>query len=223
MMRKGHAIMGRTKMLPRFMPRLLVVSLALSLGACVNLGGKAPPSLLVLTPAQSVASGTLQRGAAKDALVILIPEVPRKLETNRVPVQIDNSNIAYLQDAVWSDKPSRLMQMLLMEVVAAKNNRLVLNEVDAGGKAEQFLAGSLLEFGIDATRNEAVVIYDAVRLQNGKEVEKKRFEARSTVTEIQPASAGAALNDAANVVAAEIAAWLAVSPPPPPPSLPTAG
>ena len=193
--------------------RLLTLSLALALGACVNLGGKTPPSLLVLTPAQTVASGTLQRGAAKDALVILIPEVPRKLETNRVPVQMDDSNIAYLQDAVWADKPSRLMQMLLMEVIAAKNNRLVLNEVDAGGKAEQFLAGTLLEFGLDATRNEAVVIYDAVRLQNGKEVEKKRFEARSTVTEIIPGAAGAALNAAANVVAADIAAWLAAPAP----------
>lgn len=193
--------------------RLLTLSLALALGACVNLGGKTPPSLLVLTPAQTVASGTLQRGAAKDALVILIPEVPRKLETNRVPVQMDDSNIAYLQDAVWADKPSRLMQMLLMEVIAAKNNRLVLNEVDAGGKAEQFLAGTLLEFGLDATRNEAVVIYDAVRLQNGKEVEKKRFEARSTVTEIIPGAAGAALNEAANLVAADIAAWLAAPAP----------
>lgn len=193
--------------------RLLTLSLALALGACVNLGGKTPPSLLVLTPAQTVASGTLQRGAAKDALVILIPEVPRKLETNRVPVQMDDSNIAYLQDAVWADKPSRLMQMLLMEVIAAKNNRLVLNEVDAGGKAEQFLAGTLLEFGLDATRNEAVVIYDAVRLQNGKEVEKKRFEARSTVTEVIPGASGAALNEAANVVAADIAAWLAAPAP----------
>lgn len=192
---------------------MLTLSLALALGACVNLGGKTPPSLLVLTPAQTVASGTLQRGAAKDALVILIPEVPRKLETNRVPVQMDDSNIAYLQDAVWADKPSRLMQMLLMEVIAAKNNRLVLNEVDAGGKAEQFLAGTLLEFGLDATRNEAVVIYDAVRLQNGKEVEKKRFEARSTVSEIIPGAAGAALNDAANVVAADVAAWLAAPAP----------
>lgn len=205
MMRKRHAMKTGT--------RLLTLSLALALGACVNLGGKTPPSLLVLTPAQTVASGTLQRGAAKDALVILIPEVPRKLETNRVPVQMDDSNIAYLQDAVWADKPSRLMQMLLMEVIAAKNNRLVLNEVDAGGKAEQFLAGTLLEFGLDATRNEAVVIYDAVRLQNGKEVEKKRFEARSTVTEIIPGAAGAALNEAANLVAADIAAWLAAPAP----------
>ena len=188
---------------------LLPISLALTLGACVNLGGKVPPSMLVLTPAITVAGGTVQRGAAKDALVILIPEVPRKLETNRVPVQIDGSNIAYLEDAVWADKPARLMQMLLMETISAKNNRLVLNEVNAGGKAEHYLAGALQEFGVDATRNEAVVIYDAVRVQNGKEVQKKRFEARSTMLELKAGAAGAALNEAANVIASDVAAWLA--------------
>lgn len=204
-MRKGQ----KMKIGKPLLSRLLTVTVALTLSACVNLGTKAPPTLLVLTPAQTVAGGTIQHGAAKDALVILIPEVPRKLETNRVPVQIDGSNIAYLQDAVWADKPSRLMQMLLMEVVAAKNGRMVLNAADAGGKAEQYLAGSLLEFGIDATRNEAVVIYDAVRLQNGREIEKKRFESHSTILEIKPGAAGAALNDAANAVASDIAAWLA--------------
>lgn len=188
---------------------LLPISLALTLGACVNLGGKVPPSMLVLTPAITVAGGTVQRGAAKDALVILIPEVPRKLETNRVPVQIDGSNIAYLEDAVWADKPARLMQMLLMETISAKNNRLVLNEVNAGGKAEHYLAGALQEFGVDATRNEAVVIYDAVRVQNGKEVQKKRFEARSTMLEVKAGAAGAALNEVANVIASDVAAWLA--------------
>jgi cholesterol transport system auxiliary component len=192
---------------------LLPLSLPLALGACVNLGSKAPPSMLVLTPAQSVAGGTAHSGAAKDALVVLIPEVPRKLETTRVPVQIDSANIAYLKDALWADKPARLMQMLVMETVAAKNGRLVLNQVDAGGKAEHFLAGSLLEFGIDASRNEAVVVYDAVRLQNGKTIEKRRFEARESVFEIKPAAAGAALNRAANSVAGEIASWLAAPQP----------
>ncbi len=187
---------------------LLPLPLLLAAGACVSFGGKAPPSMLVLTAKQNVTSGTALSGAAKDALVVLIPEVPRKLDTNRLPVQVDDSNIAYIKDAVWADKPARLMQLLLMETIAAGNNRLVLNEVDAGGKAEQFLAGTLLEFGIDQGSKEAVVVYDAVRLQNGKAVEKKRFEARQSLFEITPAAAGSALNAAANSVAGEVATWL---------------
>jgi cholesterol transport system auxiliary component len=191
---------------------LLTLTLSGSLAACVSFGGKAPPSMLVLTPAQGISVGAAQSGSTKDALVVLIPEVPRKLETNRVPVQIDASSIAYLKDAVWADKPARLMQMLLSETITAKTGRLVLGEVDAGGKAQHFLSGSLMEFGLDATSNEAVVVYDVVRLQNGKAVEKKRFEARESVFEMKSGAAGAALNKAANRVAGEVAAWLAAAP-----------
>lgn len=190
---------------------MLPMSLALMLGACVSFGGKAPPSLLVLTPQQSVAEGAAVTGDAKDALIVLIPEVPQKLQTNRVPVQIDSSNIAYLTDAVWADKPARLMQMLLMETIAAKNGRLVLEEVNAGGKAQHFLTGSLLEFGLDATRNQAVIVYDAVRVRNGQPIEKRRFEARESVIEMKPGAAGAALNQAANSIANDVAVWLAAA------------
>lgn len=187
---------------------LLVTALAVSLAGCVSFGAKAPPSLLILTSTSTVQSGAVQSGATTDALIILQPEVPQKINTNRVPVQVDNSSIAYLKDAVWADKPARMMQMLLMETVSAKTGRLVLNEVDAGGKAQQFLTGSLIEFGIDASAMEALVVYDAVKLVRGQVVEKKRFEARSPVASVEAAPAGAALNQAANTVAAEVAAWV---------------
>jgi cholesterol transport system auxiliary component len=203
---------GRTAMVKTTARLLLPLIFAASLAACVSFAGKAPPSMLVLTPVQSITAGTAQTGSAKDALVVLIPQVPRKLETNRVPVQINASNIAYLKDALWADKPAQLMQMLLSETITAKTGRLVLGEVDAGGKATQFLSGSLMEFGLDAASNEAVIVYDAVRLQNGKAIEKKRFEAREAVPEIKAGPAGSALNKAANRVAADVALWLAAAP-----------
>jgi cholesterol transport system auxiliary component len=177
------------------------------LGACVSFGGKAPVSMLVLTADNVVAAGAARTAAVTDALVIQIPQVPRKLDNNRVPVQIDASSIAYLKDAFWADKPARLMQMLLVETVSAKSGNLVLNEVDAGGKATRYLSGSLLEFGIDATTNEAVVVYDMVKIIRGSATEKRRFEARRPVNAIAPAPAGAAINAAANDVASQIADW----------------
>lgn len=183
-------------------------ALALSLTACVSFGAKAPPQLLVLTPTQSVAGGTAQSGAQKDALIVLAPESPRKIDTNRVPVQINDSSVAYLKDAVWADKPASMMQALLMETISAKSGRLVLNEVDAGGKATQFLTGSLVEFGVDASSNEAVVVYDAVMLVQGEVVRKQRFEARQAVSKIEPLLVGTALNATANDVAGQIADWV---------------
>lgn len=188
-------------------PRLYALPLLIILGACVSFGGKAPVSMLVLTSDNVVAAGAARTAAVADALVIQIPQVPRKLDNNRVPVQIDASSIAYLKDAFWADKPARLMQMLLVETVSAKSGNLVLNEVDAGGKATRYLSGSLLEFGIDATTNEAVVVYDMVKIIRGSATEKRRFEARRPVNAIAPAPAGAALNAAANDVASQIAEW----------------
>jgi cholesterol transport system auxiliary component len=188
-------------------PRLYALPLLIMLGACVSFGGKAPVSMLVLTSDNVVAAGAARTAAVTDALVIQIPQVPRKLDNNRVPVQIDASSIAYLKDAFWADKPARLMQMLLVETVSAKSGNLVLNEVDAGGKATRYLSGSLLEFGIDATTNEAVVVYDMVKIIRGSATEKRRFEARRPVNAIAPAPAGAALNAAANDVASQIADW----------------
>ena len=185
-----------------------LAGLSLILASCVSFGAKAPPTLLVLTASSGVQSGAAQSGSPADALIILQPEVPQKINTNRVPVQIDDSNIAYLKNALWADKPARMMQNLLMETISAKTGRLVLNEVDAGGKAQQFLSGSLMEFGIDGSAMEAVVVYDAVKMVRGQVVEKKRFEAREAVTAIEPGPSGASLNRAANKIAGEIAAWV---------------
>ena len=187
--------------------RLLALPVILSLGACISFETKAPPSMLVLTADNSVTAGAARTASATDALVIQTPEVPRKLDTNRVPVQIDASSIAYLKDAFWADKPARLMQQLLSETVSAKTGHLVLREVDAGGKAAQFISGSLLEFGVDAATNEAVVVFDAVKISRGNPTEKRRFEARRPVAAVEAAPVAAALNEAANEVALQIAEW----------------
>lgn len=76
---------------------MLTGAIALTLGACVSFGGKAPPSLLVLTATNVVPNGTSKSGASSEALIVLLPEAPRKLDSNRVPVQIDDSSIAYLK------------------------------------------------------------------------------------------------------------------------------
>ena len=151
----------------QFRNMALAVASALTLSSCVSLGGTAPASMLTLTATSTVTAGESKTGMAKDAMVVLIPEVPRKLDTNRVPVQINTGNIAYLKDGVWTDKPAILMRHLLAETLAAKNGTLILSEVETAGKAENYLSGQLVEFGIDEASMEAVAIFDAVRIRKG--------------------------------------------------------
>jgi cholesterol transport system auxiliary component len=70
----------------------------------------------------------------------------------------------------------------------------------------------LSEFGIDAPNNQAIVVYDAVRVVRGKPLQKQRFEAREAIAAIEPGAASASLNKAANKVAADVAAWIAANP-----------
>ena len=190
----------------------VIASASLALAGCVSFGGKAPPTLLVITADAKVQNGTAKTGEAADGMIVLMPDVPRKLDTNRVPVQIDDGSIAYLKDAFWADKPARLMQTLLIETLSAKTGKLILSEVEAGGKAGSYLSGNLSEFGIDARSNQAVVAYDAVRVVRSKPIQKQRFEAREAIAAIEPNAASDALNTAANKIAADVAAWIAANP-----------
>ena len=190
----------------KFAAPLLV---AASLTACVSFGASDPPPyLLSLSADNIVAAGSTQAGMQDRSLVVALPAAPQKLNTIRVPVQTTATGIAYLKEAVWVDKPARLFQGLLNETIAAKNDRLILTATEAGGKAETYLTGELVNFGLDGPSLTVTVTYDAVKMSDGKPVEKRRFEASEEVFAAEPGPVGEGLNDAANKVAAEVAEWV---------------
>jgi len=122
----------------------MVASLGL-LSACVSFGGGTPPAfLLSLAPATTLAAGAVRRGPKSGSVVVRLPTTPQNINTLRVPVQTNNTGIAYLKDAVWVEKPAQLFQDLLIEIIAAKNNRLVLTSAQASGEADIYLAGELV-------------------------------------------------------------------------------
>jgi len=180
------------------------------LSACVSFGGaEPPPSLLTLSPAQGLPAGAMQSGPQTGSLVVALPAAPQKLNTIRVPVQTSGgTGIAYLKDAVWVDKPARLFQDLLSETIAVRNNRLVLTATEAGGRAQTYITGELVNFGLDGASLTVTVTYDAVKMTDDKPVEKKRFEAREAVFAAEPVAVGEGLNKAANKVAADVAEWV---------------
>lgn len=180
-----------------------------ALSACVSFGGaEPPPFLLSLTPETRLEVGAERIGPRTGSVVVRLPSTPQKLNTLRVPVQTNGTAIAYLKEAVWVDKPAKLFQGLLGETIAAKNNRLVLTSAQASGKAETYLSGELVNFGLDGPNLTVIVTYDAVKMREGKPVEKRRFEARESVFAAEAAPVGQALNNAANKVINDVAAWV---------------
>ncbi len=185
-----------------------LVAAIVMLGGCVNLSGKVPSSLLTLTSNATVPGGDVRSGAREDAIVVMMLETPRKLDNNRVAVQIDATNTAYIPEVVWADKPASLFQQLLAETLAAKTNRLVLTSIDASGRQKAELGGQLLEFGVDTQSMQAVVIFDAVKIEAGKPLQRQRFEKRISVALVEAGPSATALNQAANDVAQAVSQWI---------------
>ena len=191
-------------------PMLAVASLAM-LSACVSFGAKPPPFLLTLDADAAPAAGAARTATEAQALTILIPTAPQKLRTTRIPVQADTASVAYVEDAQWVEAPQRLFQRLLSETVAARTNRVVLDEGQYLTAPGEQLAGQLMEFGVDAATGEAVVVYEAMLVNaGGKSVTQRRFEARESIgAAVEAKPVGEALTRAANRVAGEVAGWLA--------------
>ena len=180
----------------------------LALTGCVSFGGRAPESLITLTPAAMAPAGSVASGNAQTAIALSEFEAPLKLDVTRVPVQVTDSEIAYVKDAVWNEKPARLLSRLIAETLRAKGNRLVVDGDDPGAQAQTRISGTLREFGYDARTSEIVLVLDAAKLGAGSSVVTRRFEARIPGVEAEAVPVGAALNEAANRVAAEVADWV---------------
>jgi len=178
------------------------------LAGCISFGADPPDRLLTLTPTATAPAGSATDGDVTAALAVLEPTASQRLTVTRVPVKVDDSSLAYLQDAFWVERPARLFQRLLAETIRAGGNRLVLADDDLQYSAPTKLSGQLVELGYDATRSSVVARYDALLQMPDGRVLTRRFE--STVPGIAPeaAAVGSALNQAANDVAAQVAEWV---------------
>ncbi|MBA2918519.1 ABC transporter [Sphingomonas sp. MAH-20] len=188
-------------------PLPLALLAALALSGCISFGAEPPDQLLTLMPAQKVAAGTTQTVTAGEAITVLWPGMPADLNTTRVPVQATPTSVAYVKNAQWSDTPNKLFARLLAETIEARTGHPVLSPrqftLDPGTR----LSGQLERFGIDASPQQAVVVFDAA-VARGADIRTRRFEARVPVAAIEAQAVGAAINQAANQVAAEVADWL---------------
>lgn len=187
-------------------PILISLGLTAALAGCVSLGPKVPETLLSLRPTSAPAAGTTASGTFATALVVLEPAADARLAVTRVPVQIDDANVAYLKKTMWVERPSRLFQRLLAETIRAKGNRLVI-ENDPGASGMQ-LSGRLLDMGYDVRTRSAIVRYDAIKEAGGGRVETRRFESVVPVAAAEAQYVGPALNEAANTVAQAVADWV---------------
>ena len=190
-----------------FLAPAVALAAALAVSGCLSFGPKVPPTLMRLTSDAQITAQS-RTAAAGEAITVVQPTAPAELNTPRVPVRTGATSVAYVKDAQWVEVPTILFARLVSETIAAKTGRVVLDPKQFTFDPGQRLTGTLQTFGLDADRMEAVLVYDAAVSRGKDSVETRRFEARVPVAALDAASAPAALNQAANQVAAEVAAWI---------------
>lgn len=180
------------------------------LSSCVSIGagGDPPEQLITLTPRTSAPAGAASQGTVDSAIFVFEPEVEDRLDVNRVPVQIDPSSVAYLQNAFYVDHPSRLFQGLLAETLRVSTGRLVIAGADPGLPNRTRLYGRLVEMGYDVPSMSVTVTYDAVRVDPEGNINAQRFSHSVPGIAADSIYVAPALNDAANEVAASVAEWM---------------
>lgn len=189
--------------------RILAIAPAFAaLAACISFGAEPPESLFDLTPQTMRPAGSGDSGLIEQAIGVSEVNAPRKLAVQRVPVQIDDSNIAYLQDAQWVERPSQLFTTLIAETLRARSGRMVIDTGNSQFVPTTQLSGTLREMGYDAIGGAVVVRFDAVVTQENGLVRTQRFESRVAGVEPVAAAVGPALNQAANEVAIAVADWV---------------
>ena len=199
----------------RGMARALGLIGAALLSGCVNLGGgKAPAMLIHLTPEASVAAGPAQSGGAAKAILVIEPETDQSLGQTRIPVQVDDTRLAYLADVAWVERPARLFRGLLAEALRARGGEkggsgLVLEDDQPAPSGIRRLSGRLLAMGYDARSRSVVVRYDALLQSPDGTLATRRFEAVEPNVRPSAAVVAPALNRAANSVADQVARWVA--------------
>jgi cholesterol transport system auxiliary component len=186
------------------------VLLVLGLGGCISLGGPPPESLLTLSATSPAPAGSGAAASSERAVIaVLALDAPAKLDVLRVPVAVSDTEIAYLKDAIWVEKPARLFRHLLGETLRAKSGdkALVLDGDETVALATTSLRGTLVDMGYDASSGSVVVRYDAIRVDANGNATTRRFEARESGVPAEARAVGAAINRAANTVASDVAVW----------------
>ncbi|MCW2348850.1 MULTISPECIES: ABC-type transport auxiliary lipoprotein family protein [unclassified Sphingobium] len=187
----------------------LITGLLISAAGCVKFGAEPPDRLLAIASTATVPAGVSASSASESALFIDVPNVPKALATPRVAVRENSTSFAYVKDAIWVDTPARQFQSLLSETIRSRSNILVLDPGQYLARTGYILNGDLVEFGIDATRREAVVTFDATMLSpDGLTVTRQRFTASAPVSRIDADGVAPAISAAANDVANAVATWV---------------
>jgi cholesterol transport system auxiliary component len=133
------------------------------------------------------------------------PSADARIAVLRVAGAGRSTNIAYLKDAQWVERPRASCSTCGRDPACAGRPLVVEGDVDSW---QQRLSGRLLAMGYDVPSHSVVVRFDAVKETPGGHMETRRFESVIPHVGDHAKAITPAINHAANDVARQIVAWL---------------
>ncbi|MBS3961749.1 MAG: membrane integrity-associated transporter subunit PqiC [Sandarakinorhabdus sp.] len=192
-------------------------------GPLVQIGGNVarPEALYTISaaypapaPAGAISAGQPPVGQPPvdmtKAVSIDVPQVPGALQTLRIPVVVSDTSIQYVREASWAEQPNRLFQRLLADTLV-NSGIAVIDQRSSGKAGGRRLTGQLKAFGADVRDGRLVRVRFDATLIGPDGVRQRRFEHDAPVARIDGAHVSAALNSAANAVAADVSRWIGSS------------
>jgi cholesterol transport system auxiliary component len=190
---------------------LIALTAAGLLTGCISLGEDPPERLMSLTSTARVTAGEGRVTRDTQAISVAPPALPSALRNQRIAVQT-GAAFAYLPKAAWVDTPAALFRSVLAETIEAKTGRFVPDQRNGAITPDTRLGGTLAAFQLLGGQGKVLVVYDATVAKSGSdEIRTRRFEATAPVVGEDAPSVAAALNEAANGIAGDVADWIGTS------------
>lgn len=161
---------------------------------------------LTAPPPASVPAGIVPLDIAR-AVTVETPSLPGTLQTQRIPVSVSDTEVRYVQEALWAEQPNRLFQRLLADRLVSAGVA-VIDGRTSSEVAGRRLSGQLLAFGADVRDTQRAHIRFDATLVSATGVRQRRFERELPLARVGGAETAAALNAAANAVADDVANWV---------------
>ena len=187
---------------------ILALTAAGLLAGCISFGEDPPERLMSLTSTAKVAADQGKVTRDTQAISVAPPALPAALRNQRIAVETGGA-FAYLPKSGWVDTPSQLFRSVLAETIEARTGRFVPDTRNGAITPDTRLSGTLLAFQLLGGQGKVLAIYDATLAKSGSdEIRARRFERTVPVAGEDARSVAAALNEAANGIAADVAAWI---------------
>jgi len=177
---------------------------ALSLAGCASIIPKTPDTIYDLSAPQSIGpvSGT--------RLQILVPEPSalKSLDTERIAARPTDIEVAYLPDAVWTDRLPRLLQRRLMETLQNTGRVKAVGVPGQGLLIDYQIVMDIRTFEISDGVAVASFTVKLMNDRNGRVRATRIFDVSAPVTGSANADYVDALDSAMDQAFSEISQWI---------------